>query len=295
MTTISRAVLASCVLLLAIAPIAGVAQSHDVPPAQGAAFAEAMNLRSIGDHDAALSKFSLLRAAEPNSFTINYEYGRLLAQMKKYREASAALDVAIKLMDRVDTKDLTVYNTKGFVLLMLNDFEQALVFFAKEIDSPRFKSNSDASRMKVHNNAGLAYLQLDRYLDAQKQFEIAKALGSSLAKKNLEIIASILATVGAANENVPGIFAPAVGSVKNPSLATERSNEIASRLGVSSDSLLLFRQGNGIFQITHGANYSYRKAERLVKEAKGKGIEDAFVASTTEWTLESGGFSKKKP
>lgn len=284
-----RFVLTLCAALLAVPIDAQALPIDDVPLEQKAALAEAIKLRNGNDQDGALAKFKLLRTTVPNSFTINFEYGRLLAQMKRYHEASEVLDMAIKLMDRVDTKYLTIYNTKGFVLLMLNDFERALDFFLMEINSSQFGIKSDSLRMKVHNNAGLACLQLDRYVEAQKHFLIAKELGSKLAEKNIEIISSILETARASNEDLPGIFTTAVGSVKNSSQATVRMNELALKLKVPSSNLLLFKQSNGIYQITLGSNYSYRKAERLVKEARAKGVEDAFVASTTDWTLESTG------
>jgi tetratricopeptide (TPR) repeat protein len=282
-----------CALFLVFVPVAVGSQSVDVPPELRAPLAEAMKLRSEGDQNGSSAAFKRLLAVAPNSFTINYEYGRLLAQMKRYRDASEALDSAIRLIDGRDTSDLAVYNTKGFVLLMLNQSDQALDFFRMELGAPKFSSLPAAARMKVHNNAGLAYLQLDRYVEAQQQFEIARALGSSLAMKNLEIIDSIVQTLKASSEDVPGIFAPVVGSAKRDTEIEVRIAAVAAKLGVPSTSLRLFKQGNGIYQIAQGANLSYRKAERLAKEARAKGIEDAFVASTAEWSDESSALKKK--
>ena len=201
MTRILGALTRSCAFMLMVTSIASIAQPQDVPPEQQTTFAEAMKLRATaGKQEGAYLLFTQVHAAAPGSFTVNYEYGRLLAQMKKYREASEVLDTAIKLMDRLDTGELTVYNTKGFVLLMLNQYDQAIDFFRKEINSPKFSKLPSEARMRVHNNAGLAHLNLNQYIEAQQHFEIARSLGSSLAKKNLEIIGSILETLRASSE-----------------------------------------------------------------------------------------------
>ncbi|MDM8540401.1 tetratricopeptide repeat protein [Desulfococcaceae bacterium HSG9] len=257
---------------------------NDVPKKFKDKFSNAEKLRIDGEYKEALPIFTHLIVDAPKSVSILYSYGILLAEMKRYDESSKFLDKALEISAHGEN-DLQFLNTRGWVSIMLGEYEKALEYFDKAMSDSKYNDISDLLKMKLHNNAGVAYWQSDRYDEAAKQFRLAKSSGSQLADKNLRMVESVLETINSKDINIPGVFAPVVGSSKYDFHIERQKKRITIKLGIDQSILKVFISSNGRYLITQGnGGLSYPKARMIVLSAKKKGISDAFVSSTLNWT-----------
>jgi tetratricopeptide (TPR) repeat protein len=286
--------LAALFALLSAGPLRAEESCEGVPPSVCAAFRTAVELREQGKFGDSLARFEVLRREHPGSFPIQYAYGRLLAQMRLYPEAIVQLEATAKLGPATPGFDPGIYNTLGFALLMDTQYEKALEWFGALEKSEHFSGQPKELRTKLYNNSGVAYLQLDRYREAQEQFEKAKELGSQVARNNLVKIASILETLASGDVDVPGVFAVIVASARNEAAAAQQLSNVALKLGVAPSAFGVFLASNGRYLVARASYVSYPKAQLLAEESRKKGIRDAFIGSTTEWTDISARFETAK-
>lgn len=224
--------------------------------------------------------YTNLSKSQPDSFSISYGYGRLLAQMKLYADSEKVLNQAISSKKIFDP---SIYNTFGWVLLMNNKYEFALEQFQKALDKSIYDGLEQDIRMKLHNNAGITYMLLDRYEEAKKQFILAEQLGSIKAKENIEKVESLILVKKQADSNIPGVFSVVVGSTKSKDKLDEVRVTKAAKIGISKTDLAVFISETGKYFIVFGSGYNYQKALDIKDNMIKKGINDAFVSSTTNW------------
>ncbi len=261
----------------------------DVPDTCESDYSQALRTRRAGNLQDAAHLFHSVHEECGDSFDISFQYGRTLMMLREYDTAVEFLDGAIEIRERYvkesrqPVPDATVYNVRGFAAIMLEDFEDAVEFFGKGIDDDSYESLPPETKMKLNNNAGIVYLALHRYEEAEEHFIRADKLGSTLARENLTKIKSIKDTLAEGDEDIPGIFAPVVWSVRDETRIGEVRGDVAAKLDTVVDNIHVYIMPNGRYALAHGSEYSYPKAKRLVDEAR-KEIYDAYVASVATWT-----------
>ncbi|MDU9050161.1 MAG: hypothetical protein Q3M30_15040 [Candidatus Electrothrix sp. Rat3] len=236
-------------------------------------------------------EYTELRKKYPNSFSIGYDYGRLLAQMKEYQESAKILGAALKLSSSSgQLLDPSLYNTIGFVHIMQGDFDQALEYFKMATAPEIYKRLSESSRMKLHNNTGYALMLADRYEESLDEFAKARALGSRKAVENIEKVKSLIETQEKQSPDLPGIFAVVIHSTRKKEQLDALTHRLLEKLRstVSQekrqelDKPVVYVANNGMYFIALASNSSYAKAQGLLSVIR-KVISDAFISSTTNW------------
>ena len=280
-------------LVQAVTAQEGAIQS-DAPPEAAAQLAQLTAAKTSQDQtqlEQTRQEYAELRKKYPNSFSIGYDYGRLLAQMKEYQESAKILGAALKLgSSSGQLLDPSLYNTIGFVHMMLGDFDQALEYFKMATAPEIYKRLSESSRMKLHNNTGHALRLADRYEESLDEFAKARALGSYKAVKNIEEVRSLIETQEKQNPDLPGIFAVVIHSTRKKEQLdaltrrlTEKIQAVASKEKQQElNKPVVYVAQNGMYSITLASNSSYAKAQELLSVVR-KVIADAFVSSTTNW------------
>ncbi len=278
------------VLLVPIA-VAQDAVQNDVPSEAKAQHAVAESYKNRDLLEQSQQEYTELRKKYPNSFSIVYDDGRLLAQLKEYQASAEALGVALKLgTSRDQLPDPSLYNTIGYVHMMLGDFDRALEYFKMATAPEIYKRLSQSSRMKLHNNTGYALRLADRYEESLDEFAKARELGSYKAVKNIEEVRSLIETQEKQNPDLPGIFAVVIHSTRKKEQLdtltrrlTKKIQAVASKENQQKlNKPVVYVAQNGMYSITLASNSSYAKARGLLSVVR-KVIPDAFVSSTTNW------------
>ena len=283
-------------LLQAVAAQEGAIQS-DAPPEAAAQLAQLAAAKTSKDQtqlEQTRQGYIELWKKYPNSFSIVYDYGRLLAQMKEYQESAKILGAALKLgSSSGQLLDPSLYNTIGYVHIMQGDFDQALEYFKMAADPKTYNCLAETTRMKLHNNTGYALMLADRYEESVQQFAQAKALGSRKAVDNIEKVKSLIETQEKQSPDLPGIFAVVIHSTRNKeqldALTRRLMEELQGLQGITSkekqpelNKPLVYVAQNSMYFIALASNSSYAKAQGLLSVVR-KVIADAFVSSTTNW------------
>ena len=266
----------------------------DVPAEAKAQLDLAEQYKKNNQLEQSQQEYTKLLKKYPNSFSISYDYGRLLAQMKEYQESAKILGAALKLGSDSSGQllDPSLYNTLGYVHLRMGAFDQALEYFKMATAPKIYKRLSESSRMKLHNNTGFVLMLVDRYEEALDEFAKARELGSQIAVKNIDKVKSLIETQEKQNPDLPGIFAVVIHSTKSikqlDTLArtlTEKIQKTAPKEKQQElNNPVIYVMNNGMYVITLASNSSYAKARALLTVVK-KVIPDAFVSSTTNWEL----------
>jgi len=260
----------------------------DIPIEAQAKYEEAEALRDKDQYNLSYPIYADLLQKYPSSFSINYGYGLLLAQMKRFQDSAEALKTALNIgKSKEQMPDPSIWNSIGWVALMNGNLDQAVEYFNVPKNNPAIYSKlNDETRMKLHNNAGYALMLMDRYEQAKEDFKKAEQLGSDKAKLNIEKIDSLIETQQRQDPNIPGVFTVVVFSVKNKDWLDRAIQTISGRL-VSKElaelaGIDVYLAKNGLYMLTLGGSYSYVKAQGILEKIK-KSVPDAFVSSTTNW------------
>ncbi|WPD23866.1 MAG: hypothetical protein SD837_04725 [Candidatus Electrothrix scaldis] len=280
-------------LLLVQVAAAQDAVQDDVPAEAAAQLAVAETYKNRNLLEQSQQEYSELLKKYPNSFSIGYDYGRLLAQMKEYQESAKILGATLKNgSSSGQLLDPSLYNTIGYVHLQMGEFDQALEYFKMATAPEIYRRLNEESRMKLHNNKGIALMSADRYEEALDEFAKARELGSQIAVKNIDKVNSRIETQEKQNPDLPGIFAVVIHSTKSikqldtlASTLTEKIQKTAPKEKQQElNNPVIYVMNNGMYVITLASNSSYAKARALLTVVK-KVIPDAFVSSTTNWEL----------
>ena len=279
------------IVLLVQAVAAQEAVQIDVPAEAAAQFAAAEAWKDQNQLEQSQQVYSELRTKYPNSFTIAYNDGRLLAQMKEYQKSAEVLAAALKTGEgRGQIPDPSIYNTIGYIYIMLGDFDQAIECFNKAAAPKIYERLSATTKMKLHNNTGIAMMLADRYEEALREFEQAKQLGSRKAVENIEKVKSLAETQEKQNPDLPGIFAVVIHSTKSKEQLNDITQALMEKIqpAVSKKQQedlgkpVVYLAKSGMYFITLASNSSYAKAQELLATVRNV-INDAFVSSTTNW------------
>jgi tetratricopeptide (TPR) repeat protein len=253
---------------------------------------QAINMRTMGRYDDAITKLKTVPAGSPTSFCINYEIGRNLLNLKEYDPALNALQTAAGVAGPEDRAQQAIFNIIGYTWLEKKDYGQAVLALERQLRDDQFNNLPTDKQTKVFNNTGFAYLRLNQYAPAQLNFEKALANGSKLAQANLAIVDSLISVQSKGDVNIPGIFSVSLHSQRGDEGLLDTLDEFARKLGVSPTELNIFRRHTGMLSVTMGANLSYAKAQNLQENAITSGIMSAQIVSPTSW--ENVSFNKKQ-
>ena len=190
---------------------------------------------------------------------------------------------AAEVATDADFSKQAVFNVLGYNDLKEKIYESAVSYFNTQIENSNFLSLPPETRMKVFNNLGYTLLQLDQYEAAKSNLYQAVALGSSLARKNLEVVDSILAVQIKNDPDLPGVFAVAIVSLRNSDALEAYVKDAADRLNDSIEKFGVFARENGMFTVTYGVGMSYPKSDEMRAEALSAGFSDAYIVSTARW------------
>ncbi|CAK8722648.1 hypothetical protein GCAAIG_12315 [Candidatus Electronema halotolerans] len=278
------------IILLMQTVAAQEAVQIDVPAEAAAQFAAAEAYKDQNQFEQSQQIYSGLRTKYPNSFTIAYNYGRLLAQMKEYQKSAEVLAAALKTGEgRGQIPDPSIYNTIGYVHIMLGDFDQAIECFKTAAAPKIYDLLADATQMKLRNNTGYALMLADRYEESLQEFTQAKQLGSRKAVDNIEKVKSLIETQEKQSPDIPGIFAVVIHSTKSKEQLNditqalmEKIQPAASKNQQDLGKPVVYLAKSGMYFITLASNSSYAKAQELLTTVR-KVVNDAFVSSTTNW------------
>jgi tetratricopeptide (TPR) repeat protein len=246
----------------------------------------------MGRYDDAIAKLKTVPAGSPTSFCINYEIGRNFLNLKEYDRALTSLQLAAGVAGPEDRSKQAIFNIIGYTWLEKKEYSQAALALEAQLNDDQFANLPVAKQTKVFNNTGFAYLRLNQYEPAQKNFEKALANGSKLAQANLAIVDSLISVQTKGDADIPGIFSVSLHSQGTDEGLLKTLNDFATDLGVSATELNIYRRGSGMLSVTFGANLSYTKAEEMKQKAISVGISSAYVVSPTAWTNVS--FDKKR-
>lgn len=257
----------------------------DIPTNLISEYASAEQSRNNGRLEESLKIYRSLWDAAPNSFSIAYGYGQLIAMLKLYTESEDILSKALIIGKNTPANlDPSIYNTYGWVLLMNNKYEAALEVFQTALVAPTYEKLESSTRMKLHNNTGYTFMLLDRYEDSLVQFKLAKQLGSTKAEQNIEKVNSLILTKTENDPNLPGVFTVVVGSARYQDRIESVLAEKSKQIGVETSTLEVYSGEANRFFIVNGRNLSYQRALETKQQMVAKGVQDAFVSSTTNWT-----------
>ena len=284
------------ILLVQTAIAQGAAQDtvlNDVPAEAASQHAVAESYKTSNLLEQSQQEYSELLKHYPNSFSITYDYGRLLAQMKEYQESAKILKAALQLGTKQgQLLDPSLYNTIGYVHLRMGEFDQALEYFKMAAAPEIYKRLSESTKMKLHNNTGFVLMLVDRYEEALREFAKARDLGSQTAVKNIDKVNSLIETQEKQNPDLPGIFAVVIHSTKSTkqldtlarTLTKKIQEEVPKEKQQELNNPVVYIMNNDMYIITLASNSSYAKARTLLAVVK-KVIPDAFISSTTNWEL----------
>ena len=262
-----------------------VMASADIPAEAQSKYDKAEALRAQGQFNASFPIYEELLEKYSDNFSVNYGYGLLLAQMKRFPEAANALKTALNIgKTQEQMPDPSIWNSIGWVSLMNGDLDQAIEYFttAKQ-DSNIYSSLSDETRMKLHNNSGYALMLMDRYEESKEDFKKAEELGSEKAKQNIEKVDSLIETQKKQNPDIPGVFAVVVLSIRDKERTQEAADRLRTELGLQkTETIDVYLAKNGMYLLAVKSNCSYAKAQATLKKVREK-VPDAFVSSTTNW------------
>lgn len=222
---------------------------------------------------------------DPNNIKIKYKLALLYVKMKDYKKASNDLYSILLQYGNTSEVSSNIYNILGWTYLMQEDLDQALTTFKIASSPNNYKKLDNTNKMKVSNNTGYTLMLMDRYEEALVQFEQAVKLGSTKAKLNIQKINSIIEVQKNQDINIPGIFLVILKSVKEENKLVPIIEELATKLLVNINDFVIYKTTTNTFRISLGNNYSYNKAEEILKDVKEKGISDAFVTSSTQWNI----------
>lgn len=275
------------IILLLISFHAGVVVADnidtDIPPEYKERYALVEKLDK-SENDKAYEEYIFLREKLPNSFSVAYGFGRLLARMKRYQKSDELLKEALNLgTNNRKILNLSIYNTLGWVSIMNANYDQALEYFDEALKENVYKNVSVNTRMKTHNNKGYTLMLLDRYEESLVEFRKASGLGSEKAKYNIERVNSMIETQKKQDQDIIGVFAPVIFSLKNKESIAPVIEFLSKQYGIVQDKLKIYVSKTKIYIITYGSNYSYVEALRIKEDMEKKGISDAYVYSTTSW------------
>lgn len=233
-----------------------------------------------------LAEIQIREAIEKKpSFCLLYEYGRHLTREGEYKQARASLSKAIKLAEPSHLRYYAPRNVIGFTYLSESNFDAALLEFKKQIEADSFRFLSDDTKVKVYNNAGYTLIQLGRYDEAEDFLASAVKLGSVKAVRNIAALNSLVSSLEQGSIDVPGVFAAVVGSAKSEDVARSLRKELASKMSLPENDIEIFRMQNGILSLTIGSYRSYPRSLIDRDRSVSAGIEDAYVASLSDWAL----------
>lgn len=115
----------------------------------------------------ALEIYKKILIEDSNHFETNFYMGTLLAQTKKFTEASSHIIKAIKIKPEI----AELHNNLGLIYKELNEFKKSISCFEEAIKiSPKFAM--------AYNNLGIVNWDLNKFEDAEKNFLKSAELNS---------------------------------------------------------------------------------------------------------------------
>ncbi|MEI4471783.1 tetratricopeptide repeat protein [Frigidibacter sp. MR17.24] len=251
----------------------------------------------------AAARAAAARLATPDAGPCTrYDLGRFYLRTGDYDLAAEQLRAALAGQDQVPGFDsLAAWNALGYAQLQTGALDAAAASFqTQRAQADRIPPEA---RIKTLNNLGYTQMLAGQYDLAEATLAEAEAAGSLLATRNLEVLASIRATIGAKDPDIPGTFGAVVASARSEETARQELARMRDRLAGATAAtgpetgtgtgtgtgagamrrLSIFRMGNGSFSIVVAPYSSYPKAEELRRAAVTAGLAGAYVSSLGQW------------
>jgi tetratricopeptide (TPR) repeat protein len=294
-----RVTITALLLIFIFHPMA-IACDDDIKADLVPDFERALLLRQDEEFREAEQLLRKLQKEDADSFCISFALARLYAIEERFDFSIAELENLLPA-DEDEIKSFLTYgetpwNTLGYLYIQREMFGNAERMLTIEIERSEFYTLDNTQKIKIYNNLGLSLLNMGQYDRARHYLDIAKALGSKLAVYNLDVLSSIVATLEADDETIPGIFALIVKSLReNDGVGRYiKSNECTEYAATISDTLneageaegldiYVFERPDGMHHITLGAYVSYPRAQRIRQIAIKAGIDDAYISSVVNW------------
>jgi uncharacterized protein YjbI with pentapeptide repeats len=127
-------------------------------------------LADLKRYEEAIAAYDQALRLNPNDAAVYTSKGIALANLKRYEEAIAAYDQA----HRLNPNDVIAYTSKGGALIFLERYEEAIA----ACDQALSRDSNDAL---AYYNKGVALERLGRELEAQQAYERARQLGLSVS------------------------------------------------------------------------------------------------------------------
>ncbi len=138
---------------------------------------------SLGDHEEAIKDYKKTIQLQPRHINA---YGNLAQAQKDlglYQEAIRTFDKALS----IDPRHSNNFRMRGNIKYELKKYKEAIIDFDKALSIPSKVANDKAWREGVHEDAyydrAYAYIGLEKYEAACKDFEKAKSLGKNLSEQ----------------------------------------------------------------------------------------------------------------
>ena len=138
---------------------------------------------SLGDHEEAIKDYKKTIQLQPKHINA---YGNLALAQKDlgfYQEAIRTFDKALS----IDPRHSNNFRMRGNIKYELKKYKEAIIDFDKALSIPSKVADDKAWREGVHADAyydrAYAYVGLEKYEAACKDFEKAKSLGKNLSEQ----------------------------------------------------------------------------------------------------------------
>lgn len=211
-----------------------------------------------------------------------YQVSRLLLQQSYFDQA---LELLFGIEDQFNTEifdGLTPFNTMGFGLIMLNEYDLAEEYLLQQIEQKDFADLDDVLKGRVYNNLGLAYFLLGRYEESRRQLVLALDMGNIRAAENIAKVDSQIAFLSRGFAADTGAFSTVVGTTYEEGKILQLMDEIIGRSDFTYSDFGVYQLPNQSFAITSVENTSYLRAIDF-RDAARDNIDDAYVAYSVEW------------
>lgn len=152
------------------------------------------DLRTQGQFDRSIALLDSVLKKRPDYYLAFYNRTLALAEKcgknadsEAIAAVTASFDTCIALMMRYSIPDPSIYNSKGWFLMMQSSYPAAEASFQLALKKVDFLP--ETGKIKLYNNIGVLYLYWGKYENARKYLTIASdKYGSELAKDNLKTL-----------------------------------------------------------------------------------------------------------
>jgi len=132
--------------------------------------------RLNGDANSAIAKLLPIVKKNPQYYSALYGLALSYARLGDESRAISYLKRAEGIRDYENIKDVTIFNTLGWLYLRSSDYDNAEAYLKKAASDEEI--NSRETNGRIFNNLGLLYLTIGQFAQSEKAFQKAMQFGS---------------------------------------------------------------------------------------------------------------------